>query len=59
MYTAECDVCVVCCGVCVSTGGVLPVLAQPWLQDLWRVHSGATGRGETVGLCVEKPCHPQ
>ena len=29
-----------------STGGVLPVLAQQWHTDLWRVHSGDIGGGE-------------
>ena len=32
--------------VSLSTGGVLPVLAQQWHTDLWRIHSGDTGGGE-------------
>ena len=43
----------VCVCVCVSTGGMLPVLAQQWHPDLWRVHSGATGRGESGWILSE------
>ena len=49
----RCDLCV----VCVSTGGVLPVLAQQWHRDPWRVHSGATGRGDDGRICTQDSLH--
>ena len=33
--------------------GVLPVLAQHWVTEVWGVHSGAPGGGEVAGLCAE------
>ena len=35
------------------SGGVLPVLAQQWITEVWGVHSGDSGGGGTAGLCVE------
>ena len=41
-----------------SAGGMLPVLAQRWLSDVWRVHSGAARGGKTNWLCGEDfQCH--
>ena len=39
--------------VSLSTGGVLPVLAQQWHTDLWRVHSGDTGGGNVPRILSE------
>ena len=35
------------------SGGVLPVLAQQWITEVWGVHSGDSGGGGTAGLCTE------
>ena len=35
------------------SGGVLPILAQQWITEVWGVHSGDSGGGGTAGLCVE------
>ena len=35
------------------SGGVLPILAQQWITEVWRVHSGDPGGGEAAGLCAE------
>ena len=42
---------VIFCSPCV--GGLLPVLAQQRAGQLWRVHCGSSGRGETGRLCPE------
>ena len=42
-----------CDCVSLSTGGVLPLLAQQWHTDLWRVHSGGTGGGEFPRILSE------
>ena len=39
--------------VSLSTGSVLPVLAQQWHTDLWRVHSGDTGGGNVPRILCE------
>ena len=39
--------------VCLSTGGVLPVLAQQWHTHLWRVHSGDTGGEDVQSILFE------
>ena len=44
---------IVCVCVSSSAGGMLPVLAQQWLSDLWRVHSEAVGGGTAGRLCAE------
>ena len=35
------------------SGGVLPILAQQWITEVWGVYSRDPGRGEAAGLCVE------
>ena len=35
------------------SGGVLPILAQQWITEVWGVHSGDPGGGGTAGLCAE------
>ena len=35
------------------SGGMLPILAQQWITEVWGVHSGNSGGGGTAGLCVE------
>ena len=35
------------------SGGVLPILAQQWITEVWGVHSGDSGGGGTAGLCAE------
>ena len=35
------------------SGGVLPILAQQWIAEVWEVHSGDPGRGEAAGFCAE------
>ena len=46
----------VVCGVYAMfhhSGGVLPILAQQWIAEVWGVHSGDLGGGEAAGLCAE------
>ena len=35
------------------SGGVLPILAQQRIPEVWGVHSGDSGGGGTAGLCTE------
>ena len=43
----------VCHSLSSYSGGVLPILAQQWITEVWGVHSGDSGGGGTAGLCVE------
>ena len=43
----------VCHSLSSYSGGVLPILAQQWITEVWGVHSGDSGGGGTAGLCAE------
>ena len=43
----------VCHSLSSYSGGVLPILAQQWITEVWGVHIGDSGGGEAAGLCVE------
>ena len=47
------EVVCVCHSLSSYSGGVLPILAQQWITEVWGVHSGDSGGGGTAGLCVE------